>query len=191
MDIDTIKLFLDKENLIGFVGATIHKDKWGYKKYKELKDAGFKVYPVNPRYSDIYGDICYPNLKSLYDNLNQKIDVVITIVPPNITKRIVKHPKGHLRDSGLIHYLQRIADIRHLQSHPKMGNSWECMVIEHIIKSLEAHGLDFNYYHYRTAAGAEIDLILEGKFGLVPVEIKYTSAPAKSDISNIKRFMMR
>jgi len=93
MDIETIKDFLNKDNTIGFIGATIQKEKWGYKKYKELKNAGFKVYPVNPKYGKVDGDICFPNLKSLIEFIHKKPDFVITIIPPNITEKIVEQCK--------------------------------------------------------------------------------------------------
>lgn len=107
----------------------------------------------------------------------------------NVTKRIIKHPKGYLRDSGLLHYLLRIQDLKQLMTHPVMGRSWESMVSEQVIKQVEAAGIDCNYYYYRTAAGAEIDLILDGNFGMIPMEIKYTSSPKKSDISNLENFI--
>lgn len=52
----------------------------------------------------------------------------------NIQKRIVKHPKGHLRDSGLSHYLMRIKDLDHLLGHPVMGLICESMVIKEILR---------------------------------------------------------
>lgn len=93
MDIETIKNYLDKNNTIGFVGATIQKEKWGFKKYKEIKNAGFKVYPINPKYDEIDGDKCFSNLKSLIEFLNKKPDFVITIVPPKVTEKIVEQCK--------------------------------------------------------------------------------------------------
>jgi predicted CoA-binding protein len=93
MDIETIKNFLNKKNTIGFVGATIQKEKWGYKKYKEIKNAGFKVYPINPKYDKIDGDKCFPNLKSLIEFLHEKPDFVITIVPPKVTEKTVEQCK--------------------------------------------------------------------------------------------------
>jgi len=90
MDIETIKDFLNKKNTIGFVGATVHKEKWGYKKYKEIKSAGFKIYPVNPKYDKVDGDKCFPNLKSLIEFLEEKPDSVITIIPPKVTEKIVE-----------------------------------------------------------------------------------------------------
>lgn len=90
------------------------------------------------------------------------------------TKRVVKHPKGYLRDSGLLHYLLHLRDRDELMAHPRMGQSWESMVIETLLRGLAAAGVDHRAYHYRTGAGAEIDLVLEGEFGLLPVEIKHT-----------------
>jgi len=113
-------------------------------------------------------------------------------IPPyekNAMKRIVKHPKGHLRDSGLLHYLLRIPDARALAGHPQVGRSWEGMVIEEIIRQLTCAGASFDYYFYRTAAGAEADLVLEGDFGLVPVEIKHTQTIDPRKLHSLKDFI--
>jgi predicted AAA+ superfamily ATPase len=90
------------------------------------------------------------------------------------SKRVVKHAKGYLRDSGLLHYLLHLRDRDDLMAHPRMGQSWEGMTIETLLHGLAAAGVDHRAYHYRTGAGAEIDLVLEGEFGLLPVEIKHT-----------------
>jgi predicted AAA+ superfamily ATPase len=97
------------------------------------------------------------------------------------TKRLVKHPKGFLRDSGLLHQLLRIRDMEELLTHPRMGHLWEGFVTEQILRQLSHAGLDARATHYRTGAGAEIDLVLEGSFGVIPVEIKYaeTGDPRK------------
>jgi len=94
MEIETIKKFLDKKNTIAFIGATMQKDKWGYKKYKEVKNAGFKIYPINPKYDNIDGDKCFTDLRSLLEFLHKKPDIVITIVPPKITEKIVEQCKS-------------------------------------------------------------------------------------------------
>jgi len=89
------------------------------------------------------------------------------------SKRVVKHPKGYLRDSGLLHYLLHLRDQDDLMAHPRMGQSWESMVIETLLRGMASAGADVHAYHYRTGAGAEIDLVLEGEFGVLPVEIKH------------------
>jgi predicted AAA+ superfamily ATPase len=98
-------------------------------------------------------------------------------LPPyekDATKRVVKHPKGYLRDSGLLHYLLHLSGRDELMAHPRMGQSWESTVIETLLRGFAAAGVDCRPHHYRTGGGAEIDLVLEGEFDLVPVEIKHT-----------------
>jgi len=94
MQMNVIKKFLDKKNTIGFIGATVQKDKWGYKKYKELKKAGYRVFPINPKYANIDEDKCFANLDSLVDFLNKKPDLVITIIPSKITENVVEKCKA-------------------------------------------------------------------------------------------------
>lgn len=90
------------------------------------------------------------------------------------TKRIIKHPKGYLRDSGLLHYLLHLHNRDDLMVHPRLGASWEGMVIETLLRGFAASGVDCHAFHYRTGGGAEIDLVLEGEFDVIPVEIKHT-----------------
>lgn len=76
----------------------------------------------------------------------------------NVKKRLVKAPRVYVRDSGILHHLLRIADYESLLSNPILGKSWEGFVIENILSALP-HGV--HPFYYRTAAGAEIDLLLE------------------------------
>jgi uncharacterized protein len=93
----------------------------------------------------------------------------------NIKKRLVKAPKVYIRDSGLLHALLRIRTEDDLQSSPYLGNSWEGFVIEQIISMLPE---SWTFHYYRTAAGAEIDMLLfDHKNRPVAVEIKYSTSP--------------
>lgn len=47
------------------VGATDNQDKFGYKIFKCMKAAGYKVYPVNPGIAEVMGETCYPTLADL------------------------------------------------------------------------------------------------------------------------------
>ena len=88
----------------------------------------------------------------------------------NLGKRLVKSPKVCVRDSGLLHALLGIVDYNDLSGHPVVGASWEGFVIETLITAAP-HGTRACFY--RTAAGAEIDLVLEvQKRGLWAIEIK-------------------
>lgn len=113
-------------------------------------------------------------------------------IPPyekDACKRIVKHPKGFLRDSGLLHFMLHINSVNDLLAHPTMGRSWEGMVSESVIRGFNAIGASFDYFHYRTGAGAEIDLLLEGEFGLLPIEIKYSQNVSGRELRAIRDFI--
>jgi len=113
-------------------------------------------------------------------------------IPPyekNALKRVVKHPKGYLRDTGLLHFMLHLQSVNDLLAHPAFGYSWETVVIEEILRSLDSLGISYDYYHYRTGGGAEVDLVLEGEFGLVPIEIKYGQKVPLRNLKGIRGFI--
>ena len=70
-----------------------------------------------------------------------------------------------------------------------MGASWEGMVVEEILRQLSALGVAHAYSYYRTGAGAEVDLVVEGNFGRVAVEIKHTSTVGGRDLRSLRDFV--
>lgn len=76
----------------------------------------------------------------------------------NVGKRVVKSPKVYVRDSGITHALLGISDHNTLGGHPVVGSSWEGFVIENLLGAAPERTIAT---YYRTAAGAEIDLVLE------------------------------
>ena len=86
---------------------------------------------------------------------------LIRRLPPfaaNVRKRLVKSPKVYIRDSGIVHALLAIGSFEALAGHPVAGTSWEGFVIENLLAA--APPLTRASF-YRTAAGAEMDLVLE------------------------------
>ena len=93
----------------------------------------------------------------------------------NVRKRLVKSPRYYVRDSGILHRLLSINNHEALLSNPVLGKSWEGFVIENICSVLPRHAESF---YFRTAAGAEIDLIIRlSSDEILAVEIKYGTAP--------------
>lgn len=108
----------------------------------------------------------------------------------NITKSIIKMPKGHIRDSGLLHHLLHISDIETLYNDPVAGRSFEGFVIEEILRGLQDAGIvNTQFFYYRTRSGAEIDLILEGNFGLLPIKIKLGKTIIRKKLLTLSRFI--
>jgi len=108
----------------------------------------------------------------------------------------VRSPKVYVRDSGLAHALLNITSFNELLGHPVVGGSWEGFVIENI---LAVAGPRVQPYFYRSAGGAEIDLVLEvSPKERWAIEIKRSSAPgltkgfhmACEDIKPSKRFVV-
>lgn len=93
----------------------------------------------------------------------------------NIGKRLVRSPRVYVRDSGLVHGLLGLASRDAVLSHPVVGGSWEGFVIENLLR---AAGGEPAASFYRTAAGAEIDLVLDFPGGeRWAIEVKRSSAP--------------
>jgi len=78
--------FLDKKNVFAVVGASRDPEKYGHQVFKDLRNAGYKVYCVNPNAGEVLGDVCYSNLVTL----PVRPDVVDVVVPPKITEQVVK-----------------------------------------------------------------------------------------------------
>ncbi len=96
----------------------------------------------------------------------------------NIGKRLVKSPKLYLRDSGLLHALLGIPDHEALLGHPVLGASWEGWAVEQIASALPS-GASLSFF--RTAAGAEVDLVIDfADSRRYVVEIKHTTRPSLS-----------
>lgn len=105
-------------------------------------------------------------------------------------KSVVKMPKGIFRDSGLCHYLNRIETRQQMLRSPHVGTSFEAFVTEEMIKGINALNIGrFDYYYYRTRNGSEVDLILEGTFGTLPIEIKLAASTQLKSLISLRKFI--
>ncbi|MFV2058773.1 MAG: ATP-binding protein [Thiohalomonadales bacterium] len=110
-------------------------------------------------------------------------------VTPRV-KTTLKLPKGYFRDSGLIYYLQNINTLEALNNSAQLGRVFEHFIVEEVIKGIEAtDARNLNYYHFRTKAGAEIDFIVEGSFGVLPIEVKMQSATPQRSLKALQNFI--
>ena len=89
-------------------------------------------------------------------------------------KRLVKSPKVHVRDSGLLLALLDVRGTQQLADHPVAGALWEGVVIEQLIAA-KPPTIQANFY--RTAHGAEVDLVLHSSRVWVAIECKFSSTP--------------
>ena len=71
---------------IAVVGVSRKKTKFGNAIYRELKQKGYTVFPINPNMTAFENDICYPNLLSVPD----KVDAVVLNIPPMQTIKVLR-----------------------------------------------------------------------------------------------------
>lgn len=90
----------------------------------------------------------------------------------NLGKRVVKTPKVHFYDSGLVCFLLGIRSPEQLHQHPLRGAIFETWVVSEILKARVHHGLPSGLFFFRDRKGVEVDAVLERGDALVAVETK-------------------
>jgi predicted AAA+ superfamily ATPase len=142
-------------------------------------------------------DVSVPTV-TRYIELLEDLLLVRTLRPwaGNIKKRLVKAPKVYIRDSGIAHALLHLTTRDDVLGHPVAGASWEGFALENILSVMPEGATS---WFYRTAAGAEIDLVIEqGVRQRVAIEIKRSLAPSVSkgfhvgceDITATRRYIV-
>jgi predicted AAA+ superfamily ATPase len=94
----------------------------------------------------------------------------------NIGKRQVKAPKIYVRDSGLLHALLGLETARQIESHPKVGASWEGFALDAVVSQLGARPEEC--FFWATHSGAELDLLVVRGSLRLGFEFKRTTVPA-------------
>ena len=71
-DSNTLRRILRENRRIAVVGLSANPMRPSYFAAKYLKDHGYEIVPVNPRYEEVLGEKCYPDLSAVPG----KVDVV-------------------------------------------------------------------------------------------------------------------
>lgn len=115
---------------------------------------------------------------------------LITLRQPwhsNIILRYVKAPKLFLVDTGLLSYLLGIDMERAHADSGQMGKVIENFIVTELLKQITWSKTKPSLYHFRTAEGKEVDIILENRAGqLVGIEIKSASKVTQDDFKGLK-----
>lgn len=94
------------------------------------------------------------------------------------TRRLTRSPKVFLADSGLAAFLM---------ARPNWGALLETFVFTEVAKQVARRPDAIRLYHYRDRSGREVDLVLEGPFGVVGIEVKTGLTPTAADFKGLKR----
>jgi predicted AAA+ superfamily ATPase len=136
-------------------------------------------------------EISVPTIKDYLDIIHQTF-LWRNVAPfsNNPLKKLQKSNKGFFRDTGVVHHLLKINELDQLLVHPVAGFSFESFVTEELIRGFQATmatQLEFSYY--RTVDKSEVDFVIEGAFGVVPVEVKLSSVIKRQALSGLENFI--
>ncbi len=115
----------------------------------------------------------------------------LDVFEKNTLKKVQKAKKGFFRDQGILHHFLKIKSLDDLLIHPVAGFSFESFATEEIIRGFQTTmetQIDFSYY--RTIDKSEIDLIVDGPFGIVPIEIKLGSSTPRKNLRGLENFII-
>lgn len=114
--------------------------------------------------------------------------IVLRPYHANVGKRLVKMPKVYFADTGTLCYLTGLRDPEHAAAGPLGGVLFETAVLAEIVKVFVHRGEEPPVYFWRTAAGAEVDFVVETGGKLVPIEVKLSATPRPAMAAGIARF---
>lgn len=100
---------------------------------------------------------------------------IVFRLPPWLTnprKRLIRTPKLHFVDTGLVCYLLGIHKVEHLREHPLRGAIFETFVASEIRKAFLNAGAPAALFHMRQTQGLEVDIIVDAPEALYGVECK-------------------
>ena len=141
-------------------------------------------------YSSLAGDcgISQPTAKAWLGILETSFLVFrLPALRTNLRKRLVKMPKLHFYDTGLVCWLLGIRTPEQLRTHPLRGPIFETWMVSEIAKHRANRGEANDLSFYRDRNGAEADLIVERPTGTMIVEAKSSETASSSLFDGAKR----
>jgi uncharacterized protein len=142
-------------------------------------------------YSDLARDVgISPNTAKKWISVLQASGQVFLLEPysRNISKRLVKSPKLYLCDTGLAAFLMGFESWQAVERHPAVGALWETHVVMEVVKAFAARGKNLPLRFWRTAWGAEVDLLIERDGRFTAIECKYAEVIDESGLKGLKAF---
>ena len=142
-------------------------------------------------YSSLAGDcgVSQPTVKA-WINILEASFIVFRLpgYSANLRKRLVRRPKLHFFDTGLVCWLLGIRTPEQLQTHPLRGAIFETWVVSEVVKHWINCGETISdLAFYRDKNGAEVDLVIEDDSNLMLIEAKSSMTPASSMLTGASR----
>lgn len=125
-----------------------------------------------------------------YTTVLENIFHIRTLEPwyTNELKRLVKTPKLHFLDSGLLAALRNLSPARLQSDRTPFGALLETFVLGELLKIASWSGKRFGFYHFRDRYDNEVDIVVENEDGLlVGVEVKAAATVRSEDFSGMRK----
>lgn len=151
-----------------------------------------------------YNSACLTNVSNLNKGLGFDVKTtkkyvqmlndlfLIDQLPPwysNRSKRLVKTPKLHLSDTGLLCSLAGLTKAKLVNDREFFGNITETFVVNELLRQATWYDDDLDFYHYRDKDKYEVDLIIQNsKDEMIGIEVKLAASVKESDFRGLKRF---
>jgi len=107
----------------------------------------------------------------------------------NTLRRIVKSPKGYLKNNGLISYFTGIYDLRILTQTGLIGHRFENWFLNELNSFLDSTSEYHNICFWRAHSGQEVDFVVQIGQNIVPFEVTYAKEPLPSKVRNLRTFL--
>jgi len=105
----------------------------------------------------------------------------------NPVMRLIRLPKLHMSDTGLMAHLLAVGDERMASDQVLFGRILEDFAVMEVVKLASSSSGGFRLSHYRDAAGREVDLVVENGDGAIGgIEIKAAASVAAGDFNGLR-----
>lgn len=124
-----------------------------------------------------------------YVGLLEQVFLIATLQPwfTNALKRIVKTPKLHFLDSGLLASARGLTFDRVKADRGMFGALLESFVFSEVLKLMTASDLRLTPYHFRDRDMREVDIVLERDDGMIAgIEVKASATVKTGDFGGLR-----
>lgn len=106
----------------------------------------------------------------------------------NRLSRLIKSPKLHMVDSGLLATLRDATTANLATDRSRLGPLLESFVVSEVLKSLSWNETRAEISHFRTKEQDEVDLVLEDARGrIIGIEVKAAATLRPNDFSGLRK----
>jgi uncharacterized protein len=124
-----------------------------------------------------------------YVGLLEQVFLIATVQPwfTNALKRIVKTPKLHFLDSGLLATVRGLSFERVKADRGTFGALLESFVFAEVLKLMTASDLRLTPHHFRDRDVREVDIVLERDDGMIAgIEVKASATVKTGDFGGLR-----